>query len=355
VTYIDPRGKLFSHLDRLTAWQRGEKPAPVTLEWDLSNACTLGCVDCHFAYTHVKGPWAVTQRVFPVNQDKGGIYADANLVKRALREVNAAGVQGVVWTGGGEPTTHPQWVGILQEAWSLGIEQGMYTHGGLLTAETAGHLAKCCAWVVVSLDCLDGASYQREKRVPASRFTAACNGITWMAGSTVVGVSFLLHGQNWTQAREMVQLARSLGATYTTFRPAVQTQPDQPGVVLGDRSWILSALPLLEELSHEPDVEVSADRFAQYQAWTSHGYDTCYGIRLNATITPDGRVWVCPNRREFPDSCLGDLKTQTFGEIWATHPGQWTDFANCRAMCRLHSVNEQMVTIYRSREHAAFI
>ena len=54
--YIEPKLKLFAHLDRLAALQRGENPPPVNVEMDLSNRCSLGCEYCHFAYTHTKGP-----------------------------------------------------------------------------------------------------------------------------------------------------------------------------------------------------------------------------------------------------------------------------------------------------------
>ena len=56
-TFITP-AKAFAHLDRLQAWQHGETPAPVTVEWDLSNACSLSCQSCHMAYTHTAGPYA---------------------------------------------------------------------------------------------------------------------------------------------------------------------------------------------------------------------------------------------------------------------------------------------------------
>ena len=42
MTYINPKAKVLSHLDRLAGWQQGDKPAPVTLEWDLSNRCPYG-------------------------------------------------------------------------------------------------------------------------------------------------------------------------------------------------------------------------------------------------------------------------------------------------------------------------
>lgn len=355
--YIDPARKVFAHLDRLAAWQRGEKPAPVTIEWDLSNVCDLGCDNCHFSYTHTKGPWTRMSRSFPLERDTTAThFADPVLVRRVLADVKSAGVRSIVWSGGGEPTLHPSWPAIIDAAHRLGLEQGMYTHGGLLTPERAQHLAERASWVVVSLDYSDAATYARYKHVPPKRFEAACNGIVSLVGhQAVVGVSFLLHAQNWMHARDYVRLGRELGATYTTLRPLVQTQPDQPGVITGDRSWITNALPLLEELALDPDVEVDPARFAAYRDWTSHPYQTCHGIKLNTTITTDGRVWLCPNRREFSGSCLGDLRVESFADIWARHPGQWNEFDQCRAMCRLNQVNRTLAEVYRPRLHEAFV
>jgi MoaA/NifB/PqqE/SkfB family radical SAM enzyme len=363
MSYIDPAGKVFSidTAQRLVRWDEGRRLGPRGLEWDLSNACTLGCEfadgsQCHFAYTHVKGPYTNLPRRFPINRDKGGVIADTSMVLRALEQARACEVQSIAWTGGGEPTTHPEWVRIIEYAAVLGFDQGMFTHAGLLKPESARVLSERAEWVVVSLDFHEAESYARYKHVPQHRFTAACNGIVSLVGRKAkVGVSFLLHGQNWMMARDMVQLARNLGATYTTLRPTVHTQPDNPSVVLGDRAWVTDALPLLQELSGEPDIEVDPRRFQQYRDWTTHGYTSCKGIRLNATITPDGRVWVCPNRREFPNSCVGDLRTESFAEIWAKHPGEWTDFKDCRAMCRLHPVNQSVDQLYREREHGTFV
>jgi MoaA/NifB/PqqE/SkfB family radical SAM enzyme len=356
VTYIAPREKVFAHLDRLAAWKAGDRPAPVTLEWDLSNRCVLGCRDCHFAYTHVRGPWMAKDRALPMAHDKGGDLAFADVVMRTLTDVKRFGVKSIVWTGGGEPTTHPSWQAIVDHAHGVGLEQGMYTLGGLLTRESGRFLAERAAWVVVSLDAPDAATYAAEKGVPPSRFDAALQGIDALVGhKAAVGVSFLLHEGNWFRADEMLALSRLLGATYATFRPTIRTAPRDQSKCVDDRSWITEALPTLERLALEADVEVDPHRFVQYRDWQSHTYSACYGIRMSATITPDARVWVCPNRREFEGSCLGDLKKESFASIWARHPGSWTDFTDCRVMCRLHAVNESLSAVFQPRRHEAFI
>lgn len=230
----------------------------------------------------------------------------------------------------------------------------MYTCGGLLTAASSSALASMASWVVVSLDTPDADTYAAEKGVPASRFLSACSGLTALIGSkATVGASFLLHADNWQRADEMLTLGRHLGAHYVTFRPAIQTAQDRPGVPTGDRSWVLQAMPSLVALSNAADVELDVDRFLAYAAWTDHGYSQCHGVQLNTTITPDGRVWLCPQRRGV--SALGDLRRESFTDIWARHPRTFTVDAGCRAMCRLHPVNETLAALRTPRAHEAFV
>lgn len=354
VTHITPT-KVFGHLDRLAGWQRGDRPAPVTVEIDLSNTCSLGCQSCHFAHTHVAGPWA-KDAIKPKDYSDTGRFADPSVLIPALADMKAAGVEAIVWSGGGEPTLHPEFDAIVKWAHTCGLQQGLYTLGGHLSEERAALVGTLFTWVVVSLDAPDADTYAKEKRVPTSRFFDACAGIHRLAKyRAIVGASFLLHADNWFRVPDMLSLARSLGASYTTFRPTIDTVPGDLSTLAGDRSWVSGAVPLLRRLASEPDIEVDPDRFEEYRDWTGRTYDTCYGVRLVTQITPDGRVWICPNRRGIAGSELGNLTTEGFADIWARHPGRWTDFAGCRAMCRLHLVNHVLATVHAPRLHEAFV
>lgn len=359
MSYIDSQGKVFGHLDRLAGWQAGQKPAPVTVEWDLSNVCSLGCQSCHFAHTHVAGPWATREHPKPVDYSHTGRFADFDLIYRVLPQMKAAGVQSIIWSGGGEPTLHPEFPQIVLQAHVAGLEQGLYTLGAHLPSIRSHAMQEYVsrlAWAVVSLDCPDAETYAAEKGVPSARFYAALEGVkNLVAHVPVVGVSFLLHAGNWRRTDAMLALSRSMGATYTTFRPTIETSPDRPATPLGDRQWITQALPTLRFLADEPDVEIDPERFLMWRDWTRHPYPTCYGIRLVTLITADGRMWVCPNRHGMPESSFGDLSKESFAAVWAKHPGQWTNFASCRAMCRLHLLNQTLSDVYTPRKHGAFL
>jgi hypothetical protein len=153
----------------------------------------------------------------------------------------------------------------------------------------------------------------------------------------------------------MVALSRQLGATYSTFRPAVHFAADAPAQPTDRRAWITDALPTLADVAELPDVELDLRRFTDYRDWAGHGYAQCRGVRLNTTITPDGRVWLCPNRRGVAGSCLGDLRTESFTDVWGRHPGHYAVDAGCRVMCRLHTVNQTMEALAAPQVHEAFV
>lgn len=354
--YITP-DKVFAHLDRLQGWREGDKPAPVTIEWDLTNRCSRGCHFCHMAYTHTRGPLAGAFDG-PEGSTSTGDIADTAMVLRSLAEAHAAGVQGIVWTGGGEPTLHPQFEEIVSEAARLGLAQGMYTHGGHISEGRAAFIRKHFTWVVISLDRADAESYRAYKGGGSKGFGNACQGIKNLAesaGDCTIGVSFLLDADTWQSGWVDLKLADELGADYTTFRPMINFDQADPALPVGDRGWIAEALPSLRLLAQTPGVVLDVDRFLEYRDYTGRTYHACMGIRLNTTITPDGRMWLCPNRRGFAGSELGDLSKETFTSIWQRHPGQWTDFTQCRVMCRLHLINQRLDVIETPIAHREFV
>lgn len=355
--YIDPAGKILAHTDRIEAWRNGIKASPINLEWDLTNRCSLGCRDCHFAYTHTRGPLAGSMDK-PAQAVAGGDVADVGLVKRVLREASAENVLSVVWTGGGEPTLHLQFDEIVTYASACGFRQGMYTHGGHIGRERGQLISFVMDWIVVSLDAANAGDYAAYKG--AARFDQALAGIGHVVsggGPCRVGVSFLINADNWQKIPAMVDLARHHGAAYSTFRPAVVYDMANPADLRGDRQWVDAAMRLLSGFEDAGDVEYLPERFIEYRDWSAdhRGYTVCHGIKFSGTITPNGKLWVCPNRREFPDSCIGDLSRESFADAWARHPAQWVDLSRCRALCRLHLMNRTLWEVYRPRNHVEFI
>lgn len=353
-TYIDPALKLFGHLDRLEELRRGRRPAPVNIEIDLSNRCSLGCEWCHFGYTHTRGPLA-GKRDKPAGALPGGDLMDTPLAHRILEQAAWLGVKSITWTGGGEPTLHADFDEIVAQAAECGLDQGVYTHGGHMPLARAALLKRLFTWVYVSLDAADRDSYRRAKGV--DYFERACGGIRHLVqaeGAATVGVGFLLNRDNWRDGPAMIALARTLGADYCQFRPTVRYAQDAPGTVDEDTGWLDDCLAWLRSLD-APDVICDVRRFEMYRDWQGHGYSVCQWAELSTVITPGGQVWRCVNKREHAGALLGDLTSETLAEIWRARGGPCVVDGDCRVLCRGHVANVALDALLTPQPHANFI
>ena len=335
--YIDPQTKLTMHVDRVAAIKAGKKPPPVNVEIDLSNRCNLGCAGCHFAYTHTRGPWANTPKGKGV-VDCGDIM-DTDLIIRALHEMASYGVKSVTWSGGGEPTLHPEFDKIIQ---ACPLPQGIYTNGTLIDEKRAALLKKLFIWVYVSLDRHDRESYKAYKKTDGfDKAIAGINNLVAAEGNATIGAGFLLSPDNLYYLDDMLALRKRLKVDYIQFRPEIHYDADNPQSRIENTGWISQAVAMLRQVEHLQGVIVDVERFQMYQNWLIHPYKTCYWTQLQTVITPDGRVWQCCNRRGYEESELGNLHNNPFSVIWKRSSAHEVN-ARCRVMCRGHIANLEL-------------
>lgn len=350
--YIDPRNKVLSHIDRLDAIKNGETPAPINLEIDLSNRCSLGCEWCHFAYTHTKGPLA-NKVDSPTNRIPGGDLMDYEMAKLVIVEAKETGVRSITWTGGGEPTLHPRFDDIVLFAHQHGIDQGLYTHGGHINKDRAVLLKKVMKWVYVSLDECTPEAYKKSKGVDG--WERAVNGIECLAdGDATIGMGFLLHKNNYHQLKDMIKLQWLTDADYVQFRPTVQYEQENQASPSENTAWLDDCIKELKKVQDIPNVLADIERFEYYRHWNGRSYDTCYWTQLQSVITPDGSVWTCVNKREHSGEKIGNLNDESFWDIWQRSHAVKVD-GNCRVMCRGHIANITLDSIMTNPPHRNFI
>lgn len=353
--YIDPRHKVLYHTADLHLLQvYGRIPAPINVEIDLSNRCSLGCEWCHFSHTHTRGPLA--RKAKPGGYEHTGDLLDVGLVENILGQLAEAGVKSATWAGGGEPTLHPMFEHIVRCAAHNGLQQGMYTHGGHIDAKRASLLKQLFTWVYVSLDEPDAEQYRHSKHADGfDRATAGIYHLVNAAGNATIGVGFLLHADNYTDISRMVELGNRLDVDYMQFRPTVRYRHDRPGVLDEDTGWVDKALDHLRMYEMEPNVMIDIARFEEYRDWTGHSYSTCNWTAFQTVVTPDGRLWRCLNKRGVASALMGDLNTEPFISIWQRTSGACQVDDKCRVMCRGHLANRTLDAVLSKPKHEAFI
>lgn len=125
--------KLLKHLNKLKIIQEGKPPSPVMVHISLINACNLTCSFCCFANRDL------TDRL-PTDR-----------VKKALDSFKKIGITGIEFTGGGEPTLHPDFHEIAEYAYNLGFKLGVCTNGKNIGKNITKKTLKLFSWVRLGL------------------------------------------------------------------------------------------------------------------------------------------------------------------------------------------------------------
>lgn len=115
--------------DVIDAFRAGDQIAvpPITIEFAPSNSCDLDCPLCPFRRSRtLLEHGRVGDSYAPTDDEHSASWGTAKCV---LEKAKAAGVSGVLWTGGGEPLVWPHLLPGLAYASSLGLLNCLYTNG----------------------------------------------------------------------------------------------------------------------------------------------------------------------------------------------------------------------------------
>lgn len=323
--------KLLYHSVRVAQWLDGQSVFPIMVGIDPSNLCNHDCVWCSY------------QPILPQHQ-----LLEPELMLAVIRQLANCGVMAIQWSGGGEPTVHPQLAEAMRLAHSLGLQQALYTNGQLCR----GHLVECvremCEYVRFSMDAASDQVYARGHKVAPGTFEKVLRNIQDIARrprQMTVGVSFLVHKWNYTDVEDAAALFREVGVDYLELKPAVKG-PGDPETSTPEW-WTQEVLARLAAAKAKETssfaVHVIDQKFDNLITLSDRSYDACLGQSFVSLINSDGIVYVCCNQRSLSDFALGDLHHQTFREIWLGPNRQELVSAinvhACPINCKLDKIN----------------
>ncbi len=123
--------KLSYHMDRVQAWEAGERIAPVSVDMSLTRACGAMCSFCY----------AMMQE----SQARSSIKTSHAL--NLLDDFAAVGIRSVSLVSDGESTLSKAYVPFIQHAAELGIDVGNATNGWEWEAEKIEQVLPYLTWV----------------------------------------------------------------------------------------------------------------------------------------------------------------------------------------------------------------
>jgi MoaA/NifB/PqqE/SkfB family radical SAM enzyme len=232
---------------------------------------------------------------------------DLNLVRELVVDLNAIGTKSITLTGGGEPLTHPNINAMIKAALHWDLQVGLVTNGIALDKLKE---PESLTFIRVSIDAATPETYHKIKK-DDWLFRVMSNISNAIDRGAFVGLSYVITADNVDEIDKARVMARELGVKYIQFKPSC----DPSGGFFRDFE-----IP-------EGDGAIFTDRHI------STDMTPCQFAQLIGVVGADGCVYFCCQKRGDPNGRLGDLRAESFGNIWRRHRGLRPDVSKC-PQCR---------------------
>lgn len=334
------------HSDSIELLRKGEQPVPKQVHLILSDLCNQ---DCHFCNYRMSAGFT-TEQFGTVNEDGSINHNPKRMIPHAkveelLRDFKELGVKAVQFTGGGEPTVHPQHMQIFAYAQRLGLETSLVTNGVLLR-DGWEDIYPNMKWIRVSVDAGSPSTYAKVRRTKPEQYETALAHISAIStmlkaknSDCVLGAGYVVTPENWQELSQGVGFLEVAGAHNVRVTAMFSKDFDAPykGMTRAIASCIEEA-----RLVH-PGIQV-IDMFSRrISDMRQHApdYDLCGYQHFTTYIGADLKVYRCCTTAYTKHGEIGDLKAQSYKEWFASQQKQDSMKNFSARSCQICQFNEQ--------------
>lgn len=353
--------KMLHHLDRVAAWQKGERFAPIHIDMGLTKFCNTACVYCY----------AVVQ-----NMTKG-IMIGRDALLRYIEDCGRLGVRSIGFIGDGEPTLNPAVYDAAVLAVQKGIDVSMATNGIVLDMNRIHDLLRNMTWIRFNLSAGTADAFRRVHQSEGGNFELLLDKIREMVRikkeygyKCTLGLQMVLIPECFDQVIPEARLGADLGVDYFVIKHCSDSEYKEIGINYENYMSLESLLKEAEGYSNENYVVqvkwnkiMAAGESGLYKGGFRK-YDVCHGTPFLLQISGNGKVYPCGpffNKERF---YIGDIHEQNFYDMvmgdryWEVHADITKSVdvhKDCAMGCRQDYVNKFLWDLKNVPEHVNFI
>ena len=353
--------KMLHHLDRVQAWQKGEKFAPVHIDMGLTKFCNTACLYCY----------AVVQ-----NMTKGTMIQREPLL-RYIEDCGRLGVKSIGFIGDGEPTLNPALYDAAVLAKKVGVDTGMATNGLLMDMDRAYDMLRDMSFIRINLSAGTPEGFQRVHQSAARNFGLLVEKIRALVQikkennlPCTIGLQMVLIPECFGEVIAEAELGAELGVDYFVIKQCADSEYKEIGIDYKQYQTMGDVLRKAESFS-TPDYFVKAkwDKInaAGETPLYKEGirkYDVCHGTPFLCQISGNGKIYPCGPFYNKDRFLMGDIHKESFYDIvmgeryWSVHKDivKSVDVhKDCAIGCRQDYINKFLWDLSNPPEHVNFI
>jgi MoaA/NifB/PqqE/SkfB family radical SAM enzyme len=340
--YLLDHTKISYHQERIEAWERGEKIAPITIDMALTRACNYGC---HFCYAML--------------QENNRVVITREAITRFIDDCAEIGVKAISLVSDGESTLSPQLIHTIQYGHSKGIHMALGTNAYLLDEVKLRSILPSLTYLRVNFTGGERERYAELMGVKPEYFDKVCENIKTMRRikdelkiPVTIGMQFVLDPRYADQIIPFAKLGKELGPDYAVIK---HCSDDEDGSLGVDYEKYEAIYPLLEEAE-----ALSTGIYQVTAKWSKIGdkgkrsYQRCYGPPFLLQISGSGLVAPCGMlfNEQYKKFHIGNIVTESFKEM--VRGDRYWEVVNylaspnfnaqsmCGSLCLQHKVNEYL-------------
>ena len=336
--------KINWHLDRVEAWQRGERIAPITIDMSLTRACNYSCGFCY--------------AMFQENDRK---VINKKVIFEFLEDCAEIGVKGISFVSDGESTISPVFTDACKYGHELGISMAVGTNAFVLTKNRLEEVMPYLTYLRINFSAGEKKRYSEIMGVKESYFDRVCQNIKDMVEikkrddlKVTLGMQMVLMPQDADQIIPFAQLGKDLRPDYAIIKHCSDNEDGGLGV---DYHAYEKLYPLLKKAENMSD-----DEYKCVIKWSkiedkgnnNRSYQRCYGAPFMLQLSGSGLVAPCGGlfNEKYKKFHIGNICDTRFKDIW--NSDRYWEVMNylsspkfnaqkmCASLCLQHKVNETL-------------
>lgn len=332
--------KLNWHTDRVEAWLRGERIAPITIDCALTRRCTYRC---NYCYGQLQA-----------NDEK---RMTKDVIFRFLDDAADIGVKGISFVSDGESTCSPHLYDAILRGKSNGIDMALGTNGYLLKDEKLEEILPCLTYLRFNISAGEPSRYAEIMGCKEEYFYKIYNTIKESVRikkekkiTVTLGLQMVLMPGYSDQVIPFAKLGRELGVDYAVIKHCSDDEEGKLGV---DYSKYYELVDILKEAeSYSSNEYVVKVKWSKILSGGRRNYSQCYGPPFIMQFSGSGLVAPCGMffNNKYKKYHIGNIVDTPFKKIWQS-ARYWEVISliaserfdaktMCGSLCLQHKVNE---------------